>query len=187
MRVASGLIFIAIMMPTNSITEDAISQKKTSEGVLCQHVRSVRRIITYNVLYGGDGCGEKRLERLQNWIRFGSQDADAASCPTQARYDFAAFNECNGWQRDFAGIADGFGFPYSVLLEAKTGFHIAFMSRYPFQAVKHVGPPFHHGMLEVRDDQHGLAFLLTHLTPRSAAQRALEAAAVARRVAASGP
>jgi endonuclease/exonuclease/phosphatase family metal-dependent hydrolase len=160
------------------------------------------RLVTYNVLYGGEGHGVNRLERLQKWIRFGSQDADTDTCPVANRYDYAAFNECNGWQQDLQRIADGFGFPHVEILVARTGFHIAFMSRYPFHAIKHSGPPFHHGklcsfslapsivyrescagLLEIRDERHSLAFLLTHLSPHSAAQRALEAGAISRRAA----
>ena len=103
------------------------------------------KLITYNVLYGGDGCGDDRLQRLQRWFRNGSQDAAGNACASAPRYDFAAFNEANGWHRNLQQVAEGFGFPHCALLEARTGFHIAFMSRHPFESVAHTDPPFHHG------------------------------------------
>ena len=106
------------------------------------------RIISYNVLHGGEGCGEDRLVRLQKWFRYGSQDADEMTCPAIPRYDFAAFNECNGWQKDMERIAKGFGFPHYCLLKAKTGYHIGFMSRFPFDAEKIIDAPFHHGRID---------------------------------------
>jgi hypothetical protein len=50
-----------------------------------------------------------------------------------------AFNECNGWHAGrLSAIADACGYEHYELLECKTNFHLAVMSKSPIRLVTKV-------------------------------------------------
>eukprot|EP00288_Rhodomonas_lens_P014267 CAMPEP_0177715546 /NCGR_PEP_ID=MMETSP0484_2-20121128/14052_1 /TAXON_ID=354590 /ORGANISM="Rhodomonas lens, Strain RHODO" /LENGTH=340 /DNA_ID=CAMNT_0019227553 /DNA_START=203 /DNA_END=1225 /DNA_ORIENTATION=+ len=118
-------------------------------------------VLTYNIAWGGDGG--KNLESIQRWITgFGKG------------FDVIALNECNAMDKNgkLQSFAEASGFSFSVLLRARTGYHLGIMSQRPILVNQTKAHPYHHGLLEV--ETFGVRFLVTHLSPASSDARLAE-------------
>jgi hypothetical protein len=119
------------------------------------------KIMTWNVLYGGEGDHPGRLEGIQRWLReeqgfppnatksvlcliisYSQTESVWFSCfsigkPTA---DLVAFNECNGWQHEgvLQAIANACGYEYFEFLECKTRYNLAVMSKTPIRVIEKV-------------------------------------------------
>ena len=93
------------------------------------------------------------------------------------------FNELNGWDAapGMRGRGAAWGYPHGELfVTRRSRYLVGVLSRHPIEVVATEEDGFCHGLLHVRIL--GVNYVITHLTPRNAADRELEAALVAARV-----
>ena len=106
-----ALVIVASMSEAGQ--EDTVGRSAPSRSI---------KVLTYNILWGGEGDSAGRLPLIKAWLR---QMGDI---------DVVAFQECNGWQHhDPESLARECGFEHYELLQCKTGYHIAMMSHSPLK------------------------------------------------------
>lgn len=152
-----AVLFVSAMSDAGSAEPSSAGETAIEE---CPALKDIT-VLTYNIAWGGDGG--KNLESIQRWITgFGKG------------FDVIALNECNAMDKNgkLQSFAEASGFSFSVLLRARTGYHLGIMSQRPILVNQTKAHPYHHGLLEV--ETFGVRFLVTHLSPASSDARLAE-------------
>ena len=116
------------------------------------------KVLSYNA-YEGFRKDSTYIRAFQKWV-------------AERGPDVVAFQELNGFSKDqLVAMAKGAGFPYTVL-QKRTGFPIAIMSKYPISNVKKVMEGMQHGFVYAKILDYN--FFVTHLDPKTYQKRIVE-------------
>jgi exodeoxyribonuclease-3 len=115
------------------------------------------KVVSFNILEGGRG----RIGKISHWIH-------------KMKPDVVGLSECNGFtELSLKNLALRWGHNYTVLGEAKSGYHVALTSKFPIEEVVVDNKTFLH--CAVSGLINGFRFLTTHLRPNDPEKRLAEA------------
>jgi len=126
------------------------------------------RVLQYNIRRGGAGGADdpERLSRLRTWVE-------------REAYDVVGLNELNGWTQS-PGLyvcAKAWGYSSAELfVTPRSKYFVGVLAKSPIRVLDRIEEGFYHGVLHVVIRE--VHFIITHLNPKSAADRLIETKAL---------